>query len=174
MFVVGCFTAPSGSPLWAQGGSPAGPPPFNAEVFARLAPRLDSRSADIRSFEVKGWHAGAGSVMSFHCVSAVFRRACVVLIDQVPFFVAGDDQVLLYDALSGPRLWRTDWSVFLGITEEGVTIRPWVLSQGNANAGVLIDLPAILERASEGRTVTGMDGGPRYRLTASTPRGGQL
>jgi hypothetical protein len=61
--------------------------------------------------------------------------------------------------------------VFLGVTDEGLTIRPWIFDLGNANAGILIDLPAILARASEGRTVAEI-GGPRYLLTASTPKGG--
>src|SRR5262245_41013706 len=126
-------------------------------MIARLAPRLDSRSADFKSFEIKASYT-LGLTLSFHCVSAAPRRACVVLIDQVPLFVAAGDQILLYDVVSGPRLWRADWGVFLGMTDEGVTIRPWLFDLGNANAGILIDLPAILARASEARIVTEMGG----------------
>src|SRR5262245_29176677 len=172
VILVGCFIVPSGLPLWAQGGPPAGYAPVDAEGLAHLAPRLDSRRADIKSFEVKG-SLTAGGVMTFHCVSAAPRRACVVLVDQVPIFVASGEDVFLYDALSGPHLWRADWRVFFGMVDDVVRLQHEVLTLGHSNAGVVIDLAGLLERASEGRTVTEI-GGPRYRLTSSTPSGGHL
>jgi hypothetical protein len=171
LFVVACLAVPWAS-LRAQGGSPTKPAAVDPDELARLAPRLDSRRTDIKSFEVKGSFSLA-SLVTLHCVSAVPRRACVVLIDQVPFFVAADDQVLVYDALSGPHLWHADWRVFLGIADGKVSLQPWIFDRGNTDAGILIDLPALVERAREGRTVTEI-GGSRYQLTASTPTGGQL
>ncbi len=172
MFVVGCLVVPSARPLRAQGVSPAGPPAVDAEGLARLAPRLDSRRADVRSFEVKGFMAAAPR-WTFHCVSADPQRACAVLLDQVPIFLAAGDQVLLYDVLSGPHLWRADWRFFLGIADDRLSLFSDVLTRSSVTAGVLIDLPSILQVASERRMIT-LLGGQQYLLTAATRSGGSL
>ena len=94
----------AGRPVLARGVSSAGPPAVAARELAGLVPALDSRRHDLKSFEVKGFVSfNETHHMAFHCVSTVPQEAWVVLIDEVPFFVAAEDHILLYDALSGPR-----------------------------------------------------------------------
>src|SRR5262249_20196499 len=68
------------------------------------------------------------------------------------------------------RLWRADWRVVLGIEDGVLKVSSAVVSPGSEGVGILIDLPSILQAASEGRAVTAL-GGPHYLLTASTRRG---
>ena len=161
----------AGRPVRVQGVSPAGPPALDARELAGLAPTLDSRRPDLKSFEVKGFVAfNETHRMALHCVSTVPQHACVVLIDGVPFFVAAGDHILLYDAPAGPRLWHMDWGVFLGIADGGLQFNYDVYDRGNAKAGILVDLPAILQRAPERRLGTAL-GESRYRLTGFTRAG---
>ena len=147
----------AGRPVLARGVSSAGPPAVDAQELAGLVPALDSRRPDLKSFEVKGFVAFHETHrMAFHCVSTVPQEAWVVLIDEVPFFVAAEDHILLYDALSGPRLWHTDGGVFLGIADGGSKFNDEVYDRGNAKARILVDLPAMLQRAPERRLGTAL------------------
>ena len=66
----------AGRPVRVQGVSPAGPPALDARELAGLAPTLDSRRPDLKSFEVKGFVAFHETHrMAFHCVSTVPQEA---------------------------------------------------------------------------------------------------
>ena len=146
-------------------------PAVDARELAGLVPALDSRRHDLKSFEVKGFVSfNETHHMAFHCVATVPQEAWGVLIDEVPFFVAAEDHILLYDALAGPRLWRTDGGVFLGISDGGSKFNDEVYDRGNAKARILVDLPAMLQRAPERRLGTAL-GESRYRLTGFTRAG---
>jgi hypothetical protein len=170
LFVGGFLTIHSRHALRAQSAAPTLPAAVDGEGLVRLAPRLDSRRADIKAFEFKGSVAIGADALNFHCAVAAPRRACVILVDQVPIFVAADDQLLLYDPFSGPHLWRGDWRFGLG-GRDSMSLE--ILSRGHSNAGTWIDVRAIVEDASKRRTATEI-GGSRYLLTASTPDGGEL
>jgi hypothetical protein len=132
-------------------------PAVDARELAGLVPALDSRRHDLKSFEVKGFVSfNETHHMAFHCVATVPQEAWGVLIDEVPFFVAAEDHILLYDALAGPRLWRTDGGVFLGISDGGSKFNDEVYDRGNAKAGILGDLPAMLRRAPDRRLGTAL------------------
>jgi hypothetical protein len=164
----------AGRPVRAQEVSSAGPAAVDAQELAGLAPTLDSRRPDLKSFEVKGFVVfNETHRMTFHCVSTVPQHACVVLIDEVPFLVAAGDHILLYDALAGPHLWHAEWGFFLGIQDGGLKFNYDVYDRGNAKAGILVDLPAILQRAAERRLGTAL-GDSRYRLTGFTRAGCRL
>jgi hypothetical protein len=49
---------------------------------------------------------------------------------------AAGDHILLYNALSGPRLWHTDWGFFLGIGDGRLKFNYEAYGRGNAKAGI--------------------------------------
>jgi hypothetical protein len=150
-FATTLILAVLAAPLTAH---PQQPAQMDAEQAAALAPRLDSRRTDTRSFEVKGT-LPLGANWAFHCFYGVPQRACAIWFDDVPVFVASGDQIFLYDPMSGPRLWHGGWSVAVGKRpdRDGISIEYNLLNPENESVRIEVDVASIVALAPRERTV---------------------
>jgi hypothetical protein len=146
-----------------------------ADRLATLAPQIDSRQTTLRSFEFAFlWDLQKFTVRIRCWVEAPSSRACVILHDGIPVFVAIGNRVFMYNALDGPSLWHGDWGVRVGESSEGRFGYEFeVLTLGNAKAGVEVDLRPLPGRALSRRSVR-MLGDQRYAFQGFTEAGGRL
>jgi hypothetical protein len=155
------------------------PADMNTDLIERLvnlAPVLDSRRSDMRSFSVR-WHVGNPSFGSLRAICAYAppdQRACTVTHDEVPLFIAVGQDIFVYGPLHGPRLLRGDWRVSNeGKTPGELAVNWHILSPGNPQAGIDLDLRSLVTRADRDRSITRL-GEDRFLLTGRTASGGVL
>lgn len=158
------------------------PTELRIERLASLAPRIDSRRTNLRTFQFSALLSGKFEIRIRCFFAAPSSKACFWFHDGLPVFVAASDRVLTYNSLDGPLLWQADWSVYVGHAPSDQSLssetpdfhaRFGLFDRGNPRAGVLIDLKQFVAAASLRRSlVTHED--ERFTLFGYTKIGHRL
>jgi hypothetical protein len=147
------------------------------------APVLDSRHSQLRSLHATG-HVSIDEIgrLAFRCwYEAPHHRACLVSHNDVPFFVAVGNQILAYGPVDGPMLFQGDWFVSFRVDGKESALNWGVLSPGNADARIEIDLRILRDVVEHHRSAPlGLKesfsplGEKRFLLTTRSEAGGAL
>jgi hypothetical protein len=162
----------------AQSPAPVGNETELIERLADMAPILDSRRGDIKSV-VMIWHVWAQHLGTLRVVCAYAtpdQRACTVTHDDVPLFIGVGQDIFVYGPLYGPRLLHGDWSVAnadLQGKTGSISISWKIHNIGSSQAGIDLDLRALVMRANHDRAVTPL-GKSRYLLKGRMAEGGSV
>ena len=148
--------------------APGGDQAKLVERLASLAPKIDSRATNLRSFTFNA-RLTTGFDIQIRCFfEAPSTKACAWLHDGLPVFVAAGDRILTYNPLDGPLLWQADWSAELTFrTSEqslDLSVAYGMYNLGSAQAGVKIDLTQIVATAPLRRSVVQL-GNERFTMS---------